>query len=234
MSGSFVSPELRTRVRALAEPIGRGLARLGLSPNALTLIGFGIACLAAIAAAARAWLVAGLLVIFGGDLRHVRRPRRPRDRQGQQGRRVHGLDVRPLGGGGRLRRHRVGRDRPRHRTGPPSSPPRRWPRRSWSATPGPAPRASASPRARAWPTSASRPREVRLVILTAGLVIAGIAGPGNATPSSLPDQRARARRHARADRAPRHHHHHPARRRHPQPGTNAGPGIGSQTWSRNT
>ncbi len=66
MSGSFVSPELRTRVRGLAEPIGRGLARLGLSPNALTLIGFGIACLAAVAAGAQAWLVAGLLVIFGG------------------------------------------------------------------------------------------------------------------------------------------------------------------------
>ena len=66
MSGSFVSPELRTRVRGMAEPIGRGLARLGLSPNALTLIGFGIAVLAAVAAGAGAWLVAGLLVIFGG------------------------------------------------------------------------------------------------------------------------------------------------------------------------
>ncbi len=66
MSGSFVSPELRTRVRAMAEPIGRGLARTGLTPNGLTLIGFGIACLAAVAAAAGAWFVAGLLVIFGG------------------------------------------------------------------------------------------------------------------------------------------------------------------------
>ena len=66
MSGSFVSPELRTRVRGLAEPIGRALARLGLSPNAITVIGFGIACLAAAAAAYGAWLVAGLLVIFGG------------------------------------------------------------------------------------------------------------------------------------------------------------------------
>jgi phosphatidylglycerophosphate synthase len=66
VSGSFVTPELRTRVRALAEPIGRGLARLGLSPNALTLIGFGIACVAAYAAATGAWLAAGLLVILGG------------------------------------------------------------------------------------------------------------------------------------------------------------------------
>jgi phosphatidylglycerophosphate synthase len=66
MSGSFVSPELRTRVRGMAEPIGRGLARLGLTPNMLTLIGFGIAILASVAAGAQAWLVAGLLVIFGG------------------------------------------------------------------------------------------------------------------------------------------------------------------------
>ena len=66
MSGSFVSPELRTRIRGMAEPLGRGLAKLGLTPNMLTLIGFGIAILAAVAAGAQSWLLAGLLVIFGG------------------------------------------------------------------------------------------------------------------------------------------------------------------------
>ncbi|MCJ7709951.1 MAG: CDP-alcohol phosphatidyltransferase family protein [Chloroflexi bacterium] len=66
MSGSFVSPELRSRIRGLAEPVGRALARLGLSPNALTIIGFLIACAAAVAAGAQAWLLAGFLVIFGG------------------------------------------------------------------------------------------------------------------------------------------------------------------------
>ncbi len=66
MSGSFVSPELRSRIRGLAEPMGRALARLGLSPNALTIIGFLIACAAAVAAGAQAWLLAGFLVIFGG------------------------------------------------------------------------------------------------------------------------------------------------------------------------
>ncbi|HYO43488.1 MAG TPA: CDP-alcohol phosphatidyltransferase family protein [Candidatus Limnocylindrales bacterium] len=66
MSGSFVSPELRARVRGLAEPIGLALARVGLSPNALTVIGFLIACAAAVAAGAQAWLLAGFLVIFGG------------------------------------------------------------------------------------------------------------------------------------------------------------------------
>ena len=46
--------------------MGRALARLGLSPNALTVIGFLIACAAAVAAGAQAWLLAGFLVIFGG------------------------------------------------------------------------------------------------------------------------------------------------------------------------
>jgi len=50
----------------MAEPIGLALARVGLTPNALTVIGFLIACVAAIAAGAQAWPIAGLLVIFGG------------------------------------------------------------------------------------------------------------------------------------------------------------------------
>jgi phosphatidylglycerophosphate synthase len=66
VSGSVVSPELRARVRGLAQPIARALGRLGLSPNQLTLIGFGIAILAGIAAARQAWLAAGLLVVVGG------------------------------------------------------------------------------------------------------------------------------------------------------------------------
>lgn len=66
MSGSIVSPELRAKVRGLVTPIALGLARVGLTPNALTLIGFFIACVAAVAAGAQAWLLAGFLVIFGG------------------------------------------------------------------------------------------------------------------------------------------------------------------------
>ncbi|MBI3747064.1 MAG: CDP-alcohol phosphatidyltransferase family protein [Chloroflexi bacterium] len=66
MSGSLVTPKLRARVRGLAQPIARLFARLGLSPNQLTLIGFSIAILAGIAAARQAWLAAGLLVVFGG------------------------------------------------------------------------------------------------------------------------------------------------------------------------
>ena len=66
MSGSFVSPETRSRVRGLMTPIAVGLGRLGLTPNALTLIGFGIACIAAVLAGMQLWLAAGLLVVFGG------------------------------------------------------------------------------------------------------------------------------------------------------------------------
>ncbi len=66
MSGTLISPELRARVKGLMTPIAVGLGRLGLTPNALTVIGFLIACIAAVAAGLQAWLAAGLLVIFGG------------------------------------------------------------------------------------------------------------------------------------------------------------------------
>lgn len=66
MSGSIVSPATRQRVRDLATPIARGLGRLGLTPNALTIIGFLGTCLAAVAAASQAWLAAGVLVLAFG------------------------------------------------------------------------------------------------------------------------------------------------------------------------
>jgi CDP-diacylglycerol--glycerol-3-phosphate 3-phosphatidyltransferase len=66
VSGSLVSRDLRQRVRGIATPIATGLGRLGLTPNHLTLIGFGIAVVAAVAAAGQAWLLAGLLLILGG------------------------------------------------------------------------------------------------------------------------------------------------------------------------
>jgi phosphatidylglycerophosphate synthase len=66
VSGSLVSPDLRARVRGLMTPIAVGLGRLGLTPNGLTLIGFGIAIIAAGFAVAQLWLPAGLLCVFGG------------------------------------------------------------------------------------------------------------------------------------------------------------------------
>jgi len=64
--GSLVSPALRARVRGLALPIALAFGRLGLTPNALTVIGFGISVAAAVAAGFGAWIVAALLVVFGG------------------------------------------------------------------------------------------------------------------------------------------------------------------------
>ena len=66
MSGSVITPELRARVRGAAVPIALAFGRLGLTPNALTVLGFGISLVAAIAASQQAWILAGLLVIFGG------------------------------------------------------------------------------------------------------------------------------------------------------------------------
>src|SRR5919106_167587 len=62
---SVVSSSLRSRVRAGAEPVARAFGRLGLTPNALTLIGFGIAVIGAGLAASQAWLLASLVVGFG-------------------------------------------------------------------------------------------------------------------------------------------------------------------------
>ncbi|HEX2756088.1 MAG TPA: CDP-alcohol phosphatidyltransferase family protein [Candidatus Limnocylindrales bacterium] len=66
MIGSVVSPELRARVRGLALPVALAFGKMGLTPNALTVLGFGISVVAAIAATQQAWILAGLLVIFGG------------------------------------------------------------------------------------------------------------------------------------------------------------------------
>ncbi len=63
MSGSLVSPGTRERIRGLAVPVAVGLGRLGLTPNALTLIGFLGTCLAAVLAGQQAWLPAGVLVV---------------------------------------------------------------------------------------------------------------------------------------------------------------------------
>jgi CDP-diacylglycerol--glycerol-3-phosphate 3-phosphatidyltransferase len=63
---SVVSASLRSRVRSTIErPVAGFFGRLGFSPNALTLVGFGIAILGAYFAATQAWLIAGLVVGFG-------------------------------------------------------------------------------------------------------------------------------------------------------------------------
>jgi len=63
---SVVSPSLRDRVRGMATPVALAMGRVGLTPNALTLIGFAGTVVAAIAAGLQAWTVAGILVLVFG------------------------------------------------------------------------------------------------------------------------------------------------------------------------
>jgi len=66
VTGSIVSPGLRARVRDLATPIATALGAVGLTPNALTMIGFFGTAVAAIAAVYQQWVAAGvLLIVFG-------------------------------------------------------------------------------------------------------------------------------------------------------------------------
>ena len=63
---SVVSSSFRSRFRATIEqPVAKVFVRTGLSPNALTVIGFGIAVVGAYFAATQSWLVAGVIVAFG-------------------------------------------------------------------------------------------------------------------------------------------------------------------------
>jgi phosphatidylglycerophosphate synthase len=63
---SIISPGTRERVRGLVVPVATAFGRLGLTPNHLTLIGFAIAIASGILAWQQSWLLAGLLVLFGG------------------------------------------------------------------------------------------------------------------------------------------------------------------------
>ena len=61
-----ISNETRGRVRTVGEPIALFLGRLGLTPDGLTLIGFGITTLGAVLLGVQLWLVGGLVVFAGG------------------------------------------------------------------------------------------------------------------------------------------------------------------------
>jgi len=62
---SVIPTSFRSRVRTGVEPIARLFGRVGLTPNMLTLIGFAIAIVGAWLASTQAWLLAGLVVAFG-------------------------------------------------------------------------------------------------------------------------------------------------------------------------
>jgi CDP-diacylglycerol---glycerol-3-phosphate 3-phosphatidyltransferase len=66
-----VAPGFRASVRHRLEPLALALARLGLSPNRLTLLGFAIAIVGAALAVAELWVLAGIVATAGAafDLR---------------------------------------------------------------------------------------------------------------------------------------------------------------------
>ncbi len=55
----------RDELRGLVTPLARRMADAGLTPNMLTLIGFGICILGGLLAAAEWWLLAGIVATFG-------------------------------------------------------------------------------------------------------------------------------------------------------------------------
>jgi CDP-diacylglycerol--glycerol-3-phosphate 3-phosphatidyltransferase len=61
-----ISNDTRGRVRKVSEPIALFLGRLGLTPDGLTLIGFGITTLGAVLVGLQLWLAGGLVVFAGG------------------------------------------------------------------------------------------------------------------------------------------------------------------------
>ena len=63
--GSLVSRDARGRLRARVVPLARAMARIGLTANMLTVLGFGIAIVAAFMAGLQWWLAAGLVSVFG-------------------------------------------------------------------------------------------------------------------------------------------------------------------------
>ena len=61
-----ISNESRGRIKKVFEPIALGMGRLGLTPNGLTLIGFAITAVGAVLVGAQAWVIGGIVVFVGG------------------------------------------------------------------------------------------------------------------------------------------------------------------------
>ena len=61
-----ISNDSRTRVKKAFEPIALGMGRLGFTPDALTLTGFGITAVGAVLVSQQLWLAGGLVVFIGG------------------------------------------------------------------------------------------------------------------------------------------------------------------------
>ena len=61
-----ISNDSRARVKKAFEPIALGMGRLGLTPDALTLIGFGVTVVGAVLVAGQVWLAGGIVIFLGG------------------------------------------------------------------------------------------------------------------------------------------------------------------------
>ena len=61
-----ISNDSRSRIKKVFEPIALGMGKLGLTPDGLTLIGFGITVVGAALVAAQLWLAGGLVIFIGG------------------------------------------------------------------------------------------------------------------------------------------------------------------------
>jgi len=61
---SLVSPGTRSRIKTLAVPLALAAGRLGLTPNALTVLGFAGVCVSAALAANGQWIAAGVVSLL--------------------------------------------------------------------------------------------------------------------------------------------------------------------------
>jgi phosphatidylglycerophosphate synthase len=61
-----ISNESRGRIKQVFEPIALAMGRAGLTPNALTLIGFAITAVGSLLVGLQLWVIGGLVVFFGG------------------------------------------------------------------------------------------------------------------------------------------------------------------------
>jgi phosphatidylglycerophosphate synthase len=61
-----ISNETRAGIKRIFEPIALAMGRAGLTPDGLTLIGFGITVLGAALVALQHWTVGGIIVFIGG------------------------------------------------------------------------------------------------------------------------------------------------------------------------
>jgi CDP-diacylglycerol--glycerol-3-phosphate 3-phosphatidyltransferase len=61
-----ISNESRGRIKQIFEPIALAMGRIGLTPNALTLIGFAITAVGSLLVGLQIWVIGGIVVFVGG------------------------------------------------------------------------------------------------------------------------------------------------------------------------